>query len=640
MQRINLYGNGSAVITRNIEFKDGEPQEISLPVKKDHLDEVVASLSVYGDVELPEPPSFSPENVESTDLTLDANNVHRDLATKLAGSEVEIISQQYGTFKGHLVGIQTQSEIVGQTLVEKYRIVVCDESGLCRSVPSEAISSIRFLDEKIQTEIKKALKNAIQNLRPDSKFITLKIVPKKSKEAILQFTVPVAAWKMRYGLRSMGKGKWELNAQAVVDNNTDEDWRDALITVVTGEPITFSTDLAEVKLPQRQRYDLVAEKAAGAVVAAPEMAMGFCAASMDGPPRGGARALSTKSFAGALRSEGAVRAQQAEASIREAGSFFEYSCQTPVSIPAKRSAVVPLFNVELNSVEKILYFNHKESDKPFRALRWRNSTGQTLGKGVCSVFEDGTFLGKAIITDTQKNQESVLIHAVEGGVSVKRSPGQVKQQYSRIAFKNGLLHTTLVRTSEVSLALANKRDESFVVNVEHSCAPGTKIKVTNLEANNLVETKDGYRLTFPLKANGRVDFNITDLLSVKQEVTLDTIGALDWFRQNVLYTDHPLAENKAMQALLKVEGEIAEVQEAIQNYESDRQEQLATQKRLQELLKDCDDETKGKWRKEIVEAETQFRSAGKSIKEGQKKIAELEKRLSTLVESFSVDWGE
>src|SRR5690606_31798376 len=68
-------------------------------------------------------------------------------------------------------------------------------------------------------------------------------------------------------LRQQDDDTIEFQGFAVVDNNTDEDWQDVLISVVTGEPITFSTDLADSKTPKRSHVDIVSERALGAVEA-------------------------------------------------------------------------------------------------------------------------------------------------------------------------------------------------------------------------------------------------------------------------------------------------------------------------------------------------------------------------------------
>ena len=90
MNSVTLYSNGTAVIRREYAFNDQQPQRISIPVRKSDLDDVISSLSVFGDVTITEPPTYTPTNAQETTLTLNPASVLKDLATKLAGAAVEI----------------------------------------------------------------------------------------------------------------------------------------------------------------------------------------------------------------------------------------------------------------------------------------------------------------------------------------------------------------------------------------------------------------------------------------------------------------------------------------------------------------------------------------------------------------------
>jgi hypothetical protein len=83
---VKIYSGGTAVVTReHLIPKDG-PLKLSIPVKKCDLDAVVTSLSVLGDVMLPEPPSYQPSNIHPTELHFDPKNVTKELAIKLLES--------------------------------------------------------------------------------------------------------------------------------------------------------------------------------------------------------------------------------------------------------------------------------------------------------------------------------------------------------------------------------------------------------------------------------------------------------------------------------------------------------------------------------------------------------------------------
>ena len=86
MNSVKLYSNGTAVISREFTFQDQQPQRISIPVRKTDLDDVISSLSVYGDATITQPPTYTPTNAQETTLTLKPATVLTDMATKLAGA--------------------------------------------------------------------------------------------------------------------------------------------------------------------------------------------------------------------------------------------------------------------------------------------------------------------------------------------------------------------------------------------------------------------------------------------------------------------------------------------------------------------------------------------------------------------------
>lgn len=114
------------------------------------------------------------------------------------------------------------------------------------NIPLFLHSNIQFTDEEVQSEVNKALERNFQMIKPDSDFIKFTIESEKEDaRATVQYTIPTPAWKSTYRLRDTKEGKYELEGLALVDNNTDEDWNDFILSVVTGRPITFETDIGE-----------------------------------------------------------------------------------------------------------------------------------------------------------------------------------------------------------------------------------------------------------------------------------------------------------------------------------------------------------------------------------------------------------
>ena len=73
--RATIFSNGIADFRRSYHITKDVGTEISIPVRKDHVADVLASLNIYGHVTLMAPPSFRPANEDEAALSIDAENV-------------------------------------------------------------------------------------------------------------------------------------------------------------------------------------------------------------------------------------------------------------------------------------------------------------------------------------------------------------------------------------------------------------------------------------------------------------------------------------------------------------------------------------------------------------------------------------
>ncbi len=203
----------------------------------------------------------------------------------------------------------------------------------------------------------------------------------KEAEAIIQYTIPAAAWKISYRLRMSDDHPAELQGFAIVGNNTDEHWDQLHISVVTGELITFSTDLADRKTPGRKHVNLVSDMAMGAVDVEGAMVV---MADAGGPEYegsddhlGGSDGVRPRSadFAFSQPTSTLSAAEMASTEVRDVGDFTRFESEGTVSISAKHSVVIPVFRREIDDTDSILHYkreNHEE--RPFRSIEFKNET--------------------------------------------------------------------------------------------------------------------------------------------------------------------------------------------------------------------------------------------------------------------------
>ena len=656
MNSVKLYSNGSAVISKGVDLNG--PTKVSIPVKSSDLDDVVSSLSVHGDVTLPEPPSYTPANSNTTTLSLDGKSVMRDLATKLRGAEVQIqIAGGPKVVTGKLYGVQTYQQETNGSVFEKYRVLVGTDQGI---VPCEeaSILSLRFTEPSVQEEIDKSLQASFQQIKPDSRFVDLTIVPNNgAKEAMISYATPVAAWKIRYQLRFL-KGVASLEGQAVVDNDTDDDWKSVNLSVIVGEPISFSTDIAEIRRPQRSRVNVVSDRTVGAVSAdetirsrdlKPMRSFAASATTVAGFENGGRLAKMAcvapdyNSYEGGGELECAAMpsvmslATVEEAEVKESGDFSIFTSPNPVTILSKKSAIIGLFSLPLEDARSVLLYKG-EGTRPYRAVKFNNTTQNSLGKGVCEVYVEGDRQGKCVLEATKQGQESLLVHALETGVKVFKQESPVETRQVALRIKDGVIYCENLLTVQTTYKIDNAKAEEFDFDLEYTRKyPGSKLEFKSDATVTAADTSKGQRVSAKLPTNGELTIEVTESLVTKQQYHIGTA----WLQNAIIDVKHPLARNKNINKVIELQAKVDQINEAIEVAETELETHESDQERLLKLIPNVALEQAGHYKNDLNESEQAIRTLNKTtLPNLRKELSAAEKEVQSALGSLRASWSE
>ncbi|MEQ8791098.1 MAG: hypothetical protein RIC55_32855 [Pirellulaceae bacterium] len=667
--RVVIYSNGIADFQRGYDLTAETPRRISIPVRQDHLADVLASFNVYGDVKLESPPTFRPSNELEGNLTIDPRRVLEDLAATLSGARVRI-ERAGGAVAGVLVGLHQESEATAGEPMESKSLVVLTDDGLRRCVLRE-VQSLKFLDEDVQAEIDKALRRNYQRIKPNSTFVELVLsTAEKQTEAVVQYTIPAAAWKISYRLRLAEGRATELQGFAIVDNNTDEDWTDFLVCVVTGEPITFSTDLAESKTPRRNRVNLVSETALGAAEAeGPVVVMGaeaefggggdedFDAPTGQGKFRKAAPTIAGRQMMMRQSRDMAPRAaaEMSRADIQEVGDFNLFESESPVTIPAKRSTVIPVFQVEQADAKSVLHYKHENHpERPYRSIDFTNQTGFSLGRGVCTVFEEAVYAGNCILPPLKPQENRLLPHALETGVSVHRNPKRQRNKIVALRLSEGCCYTSTRQHRETEYHVKNNRDVAHQLVLDHEYL----LTEPDLEARLLQQGGDeplavaakltaGVRYSVSLAPMSELVVRVEEQRIDQSRMELITVSKqhedfrIAWLEQNLVKTNGPLALDEGVQQCLAIHQQMEAKQEETTEAVRETERLAARQERLRQNIKaGGQDELTNRWRGELDAAEQSIR---KIEEETIPALREEEKTLRTklrdALRSLAAEWA-
>ena len=92
--RATIYSNGIAELHRVFSVSKKGETKISIPVRQQHLADVLASLTISGKVKIDSPPSYQPANVDDGNLHIDTQNALISIASQLAGANVTVLQNE------------------------------------------------------------------------------------------------------------------------------------------------------------------------------------------------------------------------------------------------------------------------------------------------------------------------------------------------------------------------------------------------------------------------------------------------------------------------------------------------------------------------------------------------------------------
>jgi hypothetical protein len=662
---VTLFSNGIGHFRRVYNVSQ-EETKISIPFKIDCIGDVAASLQVFGRVKLNTPASFTPANSHSTALRIDPEDAMKSMLKQLSGSKVKMALRGQNAIDYTLLGLEYEPIVSQNGDCNVTYVSVMNQGNISRYLLTE-VSFIKFLDEGVCTEIEKSLKLNFQKIKPDSTLLDLSLssLDEKEVEAIVQYTIPVAAWKMRYAIRE-DKGKFLIEGAAIIDNNTDEDWDAFKVSVVTGNPISFSTDIANVVVPQRRMVYLIDRLTQGNVDVEEGIMMMPQAANMRSSRSLGPKMSTANYTSFGLESAMAggapdgspedVQSQYLAAEApgvesKDVGDFCVFTAKESITILARKSAVVPMFSRPIDSAGVVLLY--KESNnarRPYRAVKFKNETEFTLGRGKTVIYNEGVFSGECVLENTKPGENRMLPHCLENGVKIIKEEKGNETRRSSIRVSDGVGVTDSIQKSQTIYNVDNKKDEPFKVAIEHSnqifnanSSSTVKFEGVDVKEKEKLVDGNGWRIYFELKAKESLVIVVTETCVISSSAVLG--DNFNWVRSNIINIKNPIATDKQIQVCINVQKEIDQVIEELQSSNTRLMELTQQVERVRSNCSAVKDKatstTIDKWMEDLDSSEIEIREINKKIvPELNSKRKALMSKLSEELRKITVTWSE
>ncbi len=513
--QIVLFSSGVGYFQREGSVEGNARVDLSFPTQdiNDLLKSMVVRDLDGGVVSTVSYDSNAPveKTLKSFAINLNGSPSFAGILSQARGEKVEVVLQQTnatqpGTLTGTVVGVETQHQPVGKDAAVNVELLNLWCADGMRSLKLNEVQRVRFLNPVMDSEFRKALETLTLSHDTQKKAVSINFAGEGKRQVKVGYVIENPIWKTSYRL-VLPKEKEDkpfLQGWAVVENPTDEDWKDVRMALVSGRPISFQMDLytplyvprpvVEPELfaslrPVTYNGDLTAdhfgvvfnrsvapEEAALALQMDDRAELRRGAVGKDGQkktegklaPGGGGSALFGRDTNKALEEKMNLNAGVTpSATAAKLGDFFQYAIDKPVSLPRQKSALLPIVNKDVEGTRVSIYNEHTQAKFPLLGLKLKNTSGLHLMQGPITVFEGSNYAGDARILDLQPKEERLISYAVDLGTEVNPVASSDNGRFTMIKAVKGIIETTTKLKETRTYTIKNRNDAERLVMIEH-----------------------------------------------------------------------------------------------------------------------------------------------------------------------------
>ena len=247
IRRVILYSNGVAYIERRGTVTGHA--EIGLSFKQSQVDDVLKSMVVLdlgqGRIGAVSYNSSAPPAARLADIpfSIDAGSEGGN-----GGGLAGVLSQLQGA---HVAITTANRTAIGSILTVEERkpqkdgmkashcLVITSENGELMSFDLDDVRSIKLIDEGARRDLNEFASATASARRRDAKTIVVTSDGTGAREMLVSYTIAAPIWKTTYRVVLDSSGKPFFQGWAIVDNVSEEDWKNISLSLVSGSPVSF-----------------------------------------------------------------------------------------------------------------------------------------------------------------------------------------------------------------------------------------------------------------------------------------------------------------------------------------------------------------------------------------------------------------
>lgn len=543
VRTVVLYKHGVGYFERSGTLGPGESARLDF--KAEEMNDVLKSLILNeqnGKVAGLRYDSSIPLSQKLTDFPFQLNGEASlsSILDQFKGARIEL---DFGSQKtaGTIVSARTIPGDKDRT--EREQMTLLLDSGDLKNIDLNAAAALRLTDPKLQLQFKDYLAALSGARSKDKRSVYIDSSDAKARAIKAEYIMPMPAWKSSYRLLfEQDNAQPVLEGWAIVDNTTGEDWTNVHLSLVSGKPISFISQLYAPKYITRLGAELAEDNPVSPTVYGGAI-VDMAKAKTPGPPlpapmragvaRGGGGGISGGALSGVLGGVPAAGLPNqspaidsiapstiASSNATEIADLFEYTIANPVTVKKDESAMMPFLQQKINA-RKLIIYSDQTKPNPFNAAELTNNSGKTLDGGPITVFDAGAYAGEALVETVKTGDKRFINYGVDLGTRVATNFDSQNPGVLEVHAHNGLLTVKSSIVEKKTYTATNVDTRAKTLIIEHP----VRAAYTLIDTPKPIETaRNVYRFEVRLAANGNLSFPVTEERITDQQISVSSLN--------------------------------------------------------------------------------------------------------------------
>ncbi len=616
LDRVVLYRNGVGYFERTGKLTG---DLLTLKVRKDQIDDLLKSLTIV---------ERKTGRAVSVSMPLDPTTWANAALSALRPGQGSL-AQVLDTLRGTVVTIETKSgttqgriAMVEQVTLPSddddddgapridHRVSLLDGDRLFVVLLSD-VRSVRLDDGDLAMQFNRSLDASAGEGMFQQVEVSIRLAGAKSYDLLVSYVVAAPMWKPTYRvvLPKDGKGKALLQAWAVVDNTSGEEWNDVTLALTSGTPIAFRYDLhtpREVSRPDltergvhRQATAMVGETTYDPTLPPPpppraprseavskqKSGRGSVAMPKAAAPLGGAASDAESGYDGRdyddeldskleeIAAERSVdydqlrRTTLAQTKAQTVAGQTRFELGERVTVPAGTSTMVAIVNADVEGEETFLFrpggAGMGYEVNPYRVVRFKNSTPFVLEPGPIGIYAGGSFVGEGISETVGADTSATIPFAVETGIMVTSQSTADSDDMRLVKMSRGVLEVEqFARRTTTYTAKAQTLATGFTLLVRHPKA-GWNFALADRPVGT-EDVADGYLTRLVVAPNAKEgSLTLVEQTPSRTSISIWSAPAIGILEKLLLAGDLDADARKKLKPIVDRRREVARIDEQI-----------------------------------------------------------------------------